>query len=145
MAEKTKIFARHSERQKSIEYHKRSRQIQEEKKKVKAAEEKKSKKRGHLYLEDKVLFPKELSDSKKYKKDVGDAFSEDELNRFKCNGVLVDVFFSGSGYFCGQVSKVMKKQIWVDFVNEDDSKRLAPKRGEIRHCIHSPQIKDASI
>lgn len=77
-------------------------------------------------------------------KEAGAPFSDEETNYFRTEKSLVDVWFPGQGYFCGHTGKVMKKQIWVNFFNNDPPARLLPKRGEIRRCLHDPQITGTS-
>lgn len=65
---------------------------------------------------------------------------------FKQIGLLVDVFFQSSGWYCGSVSAVCRSRtlIYVDYENKDPSTRLMPKKGEIRKCFHRPQVTYAT-
>ena len=111
-------------------------------------EQKESKKRNHDYSEEKVLFPDDKVKKKVrntlHAKDSGEPFTDEEVEFFRYEGRLVDIWFAGAGYYCGHVAKVMKKQIGVEFFNNDPSLRLLPRRGEIRKCLHDPQIKEIS-
>lgn len=59
---------------------------------------------------------------------------------FRVPNKRVDVNFA-EGWFCGTVADPPGNvQIRVNFANGDKSRRLKPKEGEIRECLHSPQL-----
>jgi hypothetical protein len=67
------------------------------------------------------------------------------VEEFKRVGKKVDVEFD-DGWFCGHVSSLAgKTQIWVSFANGDAPVRLRPKEGDIRECLHEPQLLCASV
>jgi hypothetical protein len=63
---------------------------------------------------------------------------------FRVPNKRVDVKFT-EGWFCGTVADPPGNvQIRVNFANGDKSRRLKPKEGEIRECLHQPQLLCAS-
>jgi hypothetical protein len=67
------------------------------------------------------------------------SFNKDDFMA-KDQVILVDVYFKGSGWYCGNIARICATQVWVNFVNGDESKRLVPQQNEIRLCRHVPQV-----